>query len=52
MFIVGRAVQGLGGAGIMNGAFTIMAASVPSERKPRAYWLTFAKDQVRFNIQY
>jgi MFS family permease len=40
MFIIGRAVQGLGGAGVMNGVFTIIAASVPRDKKPSEYCLT------------
>ncbi|KAH8800270.1 DNA repair protein RAD50 [Xylogone sp. PMI_703] len=33
MFIVGRAVQGIGGAGVLNGAFTVIAATVAKEKK-------------------
>jgi MFS family permease len=35
MLILGRAVAGMGGAGLMNGALTIMSASVPLVRRPR-----------------
>ncbi len=34
MLIVGRAVAGLGGSGLVNGALTIIAASVPLTRRP------------------
>ncbi|KAI1419549.1 efflux pump [Xylaria sp. FL1777] len=34
IFIVGRAVAGLGTSGIMNGALTIIAASVPLSKRP------------------
>ncbi|KAG9576627.1 putative MFS transporter, partial [Aureobasidium melanogenum] len=34
MFIIGRAVAGLGGAGLMNGALSIIAASVPLGKRP------------------
>ncbi|KAJ6789191.1 hypothetical protein PWT90_05912 [Aphanocladium album] len=34
MFIVGRSVAGLGTSGIMNGALTIIAASVPLSKRP------------------
>lgn len=34
MLIIGRAVAGIGSSGIQNGAFTIMAASVPLEKRP------------------
>jgi hypothetical protein len=34
MLIVGRAVAGMGGSGIQNGAFTIVAGSVPMPRRP------------------
>jgi MFS family permease len=33
MFIVGRAVAGMGGSGIMNGAFTIVAVCIPMEKR-------------------
>lgn len=35
MFIVGRAIAGMGGAGIMNGGLTILSACVPLEKRPR-----------------
>ncbi len=35
MFILGRAVSGCGGAGILNGAFTILAAAAPMEARPK-----------------
>lgn len=34
MLIVGRAVAGMGGSGIQNGAFTIVAGSVPMPKRP------------------
>lgn len=34
MFIVGRAVAGIGTAGILNGAFTIIAGCVPMPKRP------------------
>lgn len=34
MLIVGRAVAGMGGAGLTNGALTIVAASVPLHKRP------------------
>lgn len=37
MLIIGRAVQGIGGAGVMNGVFTIIAAAVPRDKKPSEY---------------
>ncbi|KAH9220199.1 major facilitator superfamily domain-containing protein [Leptodontidium sp. 2 PMI_412] len=33
-FIAGRAVSGLGAAGIVNGAYTIVVAAVPMEKRP------------------
>lgn len=33
MLIVGRAVAGLGGAGIQNGALTIISAAVPLHKR-------------------
>ncbi|ORY70977.1 efflux pump protein [Pseudomassariella vexata] len=34
MFIGGRTIAGLGGSGLMNGAMTMIAASVPLEKRP------------------
>ncbi|KAF1985121.1 MFS general substrate transporter [Aulographum hederae CBS 113979] len=34
MLIIGRAIAGLGGAGLVNGALTILSASAPMERRP------------------
>ncbi|TGO10707.1 hypothetical protein BTUL_0127g00060 [Botrytis tulipae] len=34
MLIVGRAIQGCGGSGILNGALTILAAAAPISRRP------------------
>ncbi|GKT52450.1 efflux pump mlcE [Colletotrichum spaethianum] len=34
MFIVGRAVAGMGSAGLYNGALTIIAATVPLQKRP------------------
>ena len=34
MFIAGRAISGLGGAGILNGALVIVAAAAPMEARP------------------
>lgn len=34
MLIVGRAVAGMGGSGILNGAFTIVSGCVPMSRRP------------------
>jgi MFS family permease len=34
MLIVGRAVAGMGGSGIMNGALTIIALCLPMEKRP------------------
>jgi hypothetical protein len=33
MLIIGRAVSGMGGAGLVNGALTILATSVPLVRR-------------------
>ncbi|POR34549.1 MFS multidrug transporter, putative [Tolypocladium paradoxum] len=34
MFIIGRAVAGLGSSGLQKGAFTIIAAAAPLEKRP------------------
>jgi len=33
MLIVGRAIAGLGGSGLMNGSLTIIAACVPLQKR-------------------
>jgi MFS family permease len=35
MLIVGRAVAGMGGSGLINGALTILSAAVTLEKRPR-----------------
>jgi hypothetical protein len=35
MLIGGRAIQGIGGAGLLNGAFITIAAAAPKDKKPR-----------------
>lgn len=37
MFIVGRAVAGMGGSGLMNGGLTILSACVPIEKRAGMY---------------
>lgn len=37
MLIVGRAIQGCGGSGILNGALTILAAAAPISKRPSMY---------------
>ncbi|KAN0102744.1 MFS multidrug transporter [Hyaloscypha variabilis] len=34
MLIIGRAVAGIGGSGLMNGGFTIIAVASPQEKRP------------------
>lgn len=34
MLIIGRAVAGLGGSGLVNGALTIIAAIAPMQKRP------------------
>jgi MFS family permease len=41
MLIVGRAVSGMGGSGLINGALTIIAACVPLQK--RAGIITFVE---------
>ena len=36
MFIVGRAVAGIGGSGLLIGLLTILAASAPLDKRPCA----------------
>lgn len=37
MLIIGRAIAGLGSSGLINGALTIIAASVPLVRRPSEF---------------
>jgi MFS family permease len=37
MLIGGRAIQGAGGAGMVNGAFTVIATLAPPDKKPSKY---------------
>ncbi|KAJ5378910.1 major facilitator superfamily-domain-containing protein [Penicillium cosmopolitanum] len=46
MLIVGRAIAGIGGSGILNGAFTIIAACVPLSRRPTFIGLVMGVSQV------
>lgn len=39
MFIVGRAIAGMGSSGVLNGAVTILSASIPLEKRARTYCL-------------
>jgi predicted MFS family arabinose efflux permease len=34
MLIIGRAIAGIGGSGILNGAFTIVSGCVPMSKRP------------------
>jgi MFS family permease len=38
MLIIGRAVAGLGGSGLSNGALTILSASVPMAKRPGKFF--------------
>jgi len=46
MFIVGRAIAGLGASGLMNGVLTILAAILPPHRLPRVMGLNVSLGQV------
>jgi MFS family permease len=41
MLIIGRAVAGLGGSGLMNGALTIIAAALPMHKRPGMFLILF-----------
>ncbi|KAI1099118.1 putative MFS multidrug transporter [Jackrogersella minutella] len=45
MFIVGRAVAGMGSSGLQNGAFTVIAGVVPLEKRPMYMSLMMAFGQ-------
>ncbi|KAF4633295.1 hypothetical protein G7Y89_g4835 [Cudoniella acicularis] len=46
MLIVGRAVAGLGAAGIINGAITIVSSCAPLEKRPALIGLTIGFNQL------
>ncbi|KFY33399.1 hypothetical protein V494_07663 [Pseudogymnoascus sp. VKM F-4513 (FW-928)] len=46
MLIVGRAIAGLGGSGLMNGILTILSSILPPERLPRVMSLNVSLGQV------
>ncbi|KAK6955838.1 hypothetical protein Daesc_003482 [Daldinia eschscholtzii] len=46
MLIVGRAVAGLGAAGIINGAITIVSSCTPLEKRPALLGLTMGLQQL------
>ncbi|RDW57711.1 hypothetical protein BP5796_12512 [Coleophoma crateriformis] len=45
MFIVGRAIAGLGASGLMNGILTILAAIIPPHKLPRVLGLNISLGQ-------
>ncbi|KAI0198064.1 major facilitator superfamily domain-containing protein [Astrocystis sublimbata] len=46
MFIVGRAIAGFGGAGIINGALTIISGSSPMGKRPGLIGITMGVNQL------
>ncbi|KAK8087650.1 major facilitator superfamily domain-containing protein [Apiospora hydei] len=46
MLIVGRTIAGLGAAGIINGAITIVSSCAPLEKRPRKYSQLIITDQL------
>ena len=42
MLIAGRAIAGLGAAGLMNGGLQILTNSTPLEKRPREYFFSVA----------
>ncbi|KAE9367423.1 major facilitator superfamily transporter [Stipitochalara longipes BDJ] len=45
-FVAGRAISGLGASGIVNGAYTIVAAAVPMEKRPALIGIIMMVGQV------
>jgi MFS family permease len=41
MFIIARAVAGLGSSGLTNGALTIISSCVPLQKSPRGWLMIF-----------
>jgi MFS family permease len=48
MLIVGRAISGLGGSGLLNGAYTIISASVPIHKAPGLSFMVTGNDWLLF----
>jgi MFS family permease len=48
MLIVGRAISGLGGSGLLNGAYTIISASVPIHKAPGLSSMVSGNDLIFF----
>ncbi|KAI2602756.1 major facilitator superfamily domain-containing protein [Hypoxylon sp. NC1633] len=46
MLIIGRAIAGLGAAGIINGALTIVSSSAPLEKRPSLIGMTMGFNQL------
>src|SRR5688572_3743326 len=46
MLIIGRAVAGLGGSGLINSALTIVSAASPVEKRPIMYGIVMGFAQV------
>ncbi|KAI0159928.1 putative MFS multidrug transporter [Hypoxylon sp. FL1284] len=46
MFVVGRAVAGIGSSGLQNGSLTIIAGAVPLEKRPMYMGFTMAFGQI------
>lgn len=46
MFIIGRAVAGMGASGLQNGALTIIAQSAPAEKRPTLFGIAMAFSQL------
>jgi MFS family permease len=40
MFIIGRAIAGIGGSGLLNGGFTVIATVSPTPKRPRLSMLS------------
>ncbi len=50
MLIIGRAIAGVGGSGLMNGGFTIIAVVSPQEKRPCKEYSLF--HLVHYSLKY
>ncbi|KAL9117428.1 MAG: hypothetical protein Q9187_006037 [Circinaria calcarea] len=50
MLIIGRAVAGMGGSGLTNGALTIIGAAVPMEKRPAMLGIVISISQIGFYL--
>jgi MFS family permease len=51
VFIIGRAVAGMGVSGLFNGGLTIIAGSVPLERRPQLVGILMGRKCIALSLE-